>query len=185
MQVNNSKTMGVKQSCYKHKTQPFFKLQTSVTDQLAVQAWFREWQWSVQDPRDWRASKAVWMKVWSPHALKAVMTLEVFGDLRWETMGVFWGGGGYKWQHIEVKLNIQIVESFLARFTVFKYRHVNGSSKFRKEIVKKNVKNELLKKVEKLVALNSWIMYFKQPLLGICDNVICSAIFSVVTHTEM
>lgn len=28
-------------------------------------------------------------------------------------------------------------------------------------------------------------MYFKQPLLGICDNVICSAIFSVVTHTEM
>lgn len=97
------------------------------------------------------------------------------------------GGGGYKWQHIGVKLNIQIVESFLARFTVFKYRHVNGSSKFRKEIVKKkkNVKNELLKKFEKLVALNSWIMYFKQPLLGICDNVICSAIFSVVTHTEM
>lgn len=48
-----------------------------------------------------------------------------------------------------MKLNIQIVESFLARFTVFKYRHVNGSSKFRKEIVKKkNVKNELLKKVE-------------------------------------
>lgn len=54
-----------------------------------------------------------------------------------------------------MKLNIQIVESFLARFTVFKYRHVNGSSKFSKEIVKKNVKNELLKKVEKLVALNS------------------------------
>lgn len=44
MQVNNSETMGVKQSCYKHKIQPFFKVQTSVTDQLAVQAWFREWQ---------------------------------------------------------------------------------------------------------------------------------------------
>lgn len=61
--------------------------------------------------------------------------------------GVF--GGGYKWQHIEVKLNIQIVESFLARFTVFKYRHVNGSSKFRKEIVKK-------KKCKKRAFEKSW-----------------------------
>lgn len=45
-----------------------------------------------------------------------------------------------------MKLSIQIVQSFLARFTVFKYRHVNGSSKFRKEIVEKKCKKRAFEK---------------------------------------
>ena len=98
MQINDIQTMGVKvtQSSLKciishNKTTNTFHLfllqfqplyQTTIPI-CSSPGWFWRWQWSVQGFLDWPASRPVWMKVWSPPALRAAMTLEVYGDLRW------------------------------------------------------------------------------------------------------